>query len=72
MSGCLTSLEKSHSKNSESINPLNKFASNESSNHDTNAKETVCRGSRSGTTANKINPYYLIGSIFLYIFIFLY
>ena len=23
-----------------------------------------CRGSRSGTTANKINPYYLIGSIF--------
>ena len=29
-----------------------------------------CRGSRSGTTANKINPYYLIGSIFFYIFIF--
>ena len=31
--------------------------------------ETSCRGSRSGTTANKINPYYLIGSIF-FIFIF--
>ena len=31
-----------------------------------------CRGSSSDTTANKINPYYLIGLIFLYIFIFLY
>ena len=33
---------------------------------------SLCRGSSSDTTANKINPYYLIGSIFLYIFIFLY
>ena len=29
-----------------------------------------CYGSSSDTTANKINPYYLIGQIFLYIFIF--
>ena len=41
ISGSLTPLEKSDSKNSESINLLNKFVWNESSNHDTNAKETV-------------------------------
>ena len=28
----------------------------------------LCRGSSSDTTANKINPYYLIGYIFLYIY----
>ena len=33
--------------------------------------EQACRGSRSGTTANKINPYYLIGSIFFYIYFFI-
>ena len=35
------------------------------------ATESSCRGSRSGTTANKINPYYLIGLIF-FIYLFSY
>ena len=33
--------------------------------------DTLCRGSSSDTTANKINPYYLIGSNF-YIYLFFY
>ena len=33
--------------------------------------QQVCHGSSSDTTANKINPYYLIGEIFIYIHFFI-